>query len=164
MALQIRSDTGVSHVPNNRLGSIGTGLVLIFCLVLVLVPFGVQLFNALFEWCLVQRSHHYVQQILPAVEQAVDLSSLSSGQARISPLTARRLIGQLFEAHLPSMLRGRLYMESLILDERILSFDPDHWMGDRQPSYQPIAILEARLDRASGGHILITHAVEILID
>jgi hypothetical protein len=131
---------------------------------LLVVPIGTGCIGRIHEWLLVRRAHQYVQQVLPAACTGLNLNDLSAGQAKLQTISARTMLARHFTDHCPAILADCLELRQIRFTTRLLPFDPDHWMGDRQPDSQPIVVIEAILALPGGQNVPISHALEIFVD
>jgi hypothetical protein len=132
---------------------------------IIMLPVGLTGIRSLYQWLLIRRSHQYIQQLLPAACLGLSESDLGDGFAKMQTIAARTMLTQRFQEHLPPLLQGRLSLQQVQFQTRRLTYDPDHWMGDRQPGTQPIVTIHALLtDPASGRSIVIRHALELFVD
>lgn len=131
---------------------------------LLVVPIGTVCLGRIHEWLLVRRAHQYVQQVLPAACTGLNLSDLSTGQAKLQTISARTMLARHFMDHCPAILAECLELRQIRFMNRLLPYDPDHWMGDRQPVSQPVVQIEAVLVLPGGQEVPITHALEIIVD
>lgn len=127
---------------------------------MLLVPLGMKGIDSLYEWMLVRRSEQYLEQLLSSACCCLNDTSLSDGYVKIERISGRSFLASQFDEQCPDVLKGRLELSDIRFKSRILSFDPDHWMADRQPTSQPIVIFEAILNSPTGRSILIRKARE----
>ncbi len=161
---RLRSQHGLPRSAGIRRGSIVTALVIFMITALLVVPIGTSCIERIHGWLLIRRAHQYVQQVLPAASTGVNLSDLSTGQAKLQTVSARTMLARHFMDHCPAVLADCLKLQQIRFTTRLLPHDPDHWMGDRQPDSQPIVVIEAVLTLPGGQDVPIVHALEIFVD
>lgn len=132
--------------------------------ILLVVPAGTGCIRRVYEWLLVRRAYQYVCQVLPAACTGLNLNDLSAGQAKIQTISTRSMLAAHFMDHCPPILADCLELRQIRFTVRLLPYDPDHWMGDRQPDRQPIVTLEAVLHLPDGNRVPIVHTLEIFVD
>ncbi|MDW7655567.1 MAG: hypothetical protein SCM11_00170 [Bacillota bacterium] len=161
---RLRSQYGLPHTAGFRRGSIATALVIFMITALLIVPIGTGCIERIYEWLLVRRAHQYVQQVLPAACTGLNLGDLSVGHAKMQTISTRTMLARHFMDHCPVILADCLELQQIRFTTRLLPYDPDHWMGDRQPENQPIVVIEAVLTLQDGQDVPIVHSLEIFID
>jgi hypothetical protein len=158
--VHIRSTCYLPRYKNLRSGSIELALVGSMIGILLLLPLGMKGVDCLYEWMLVRRSEQYLEQLLSSACCCLNDNSLSDGCVKIERISGRSFLASQFDEQCPDLLKGRLELSDIRFQSRILSYDPDHWMADRQPSSQPIVIFEAVLASPTGRTISIRRARE----
>ena len=145
-------------------GSAATALILVMLCVVLFLPLGLGSIRHLHDWLLYRRACQYIQQVLPAAVTGLSPTDLSIGQAKLQTLSTRNLLASHFAEHCPPDLVNRLALQRIRFTVRQLPYDPDHWMGDRQPASQPIVVIEAVLTLQNGRTLPVIQALEILIN
>lgn len=129
-----------------------------------MMPVGMTGIRQLRQQILIQRAQQYLQELLPAACAGLSRSDLADGQAKFLTTTTRALINNRFSRYLPPLLAGKLRLTQVRFTTRRLTPDANHWMDDDQPQSQPIITCQAELSDYGGQVIIISQALEFLLD
>lgn len=113
---------------------------------------------------LAARTIQLLDETLPQAYHCFDMEALASGQMVIQVSVVDSFIRDRLQYTLPDGLRRCVQIETVNLTWAAVPYDPDHWLGDRQPAMIPVVVCQVRIVVPFGPAITIRRSAELILE
>lgn len=144
-----------------RRGSAGTALLLGLASLFLLVPMGSRLLSYLNAQRLILAAGQFMDSQLPQAYVCLDAEALAAGELVLSAATVDQFLHSRMATNLPAALQGKFDLLKIELSWQSVPYDPDHWLGDRQPTEVPVVHCSVRV-RPPGAPALVINRSAVL--